>query len=122
MKNMQMPQQVINIGSPDLFNQLVNEFRNNLFVIDIYADWCGPCKSFKPVFEDVQSEYHSRGVIFLKVNIDDHRDIAQQFRVMSVPTTLFIYNKKIIHSQPGALSKGGLRNLINQMLQKVKNR
>ncbi len=118
---MQIPQQVVNIGSPDLFNNLVNEFQDNLFVVDMYAEWCGPCKWFKRVFEDVQSQYKSHGVIFLKVNIDQHRDIAQQFRVMSVPTTLFIYNKKIIHSQPGALSKGALKNLIDQMLRKVKN-
>ncbi len=119
---MQIPQTVINIGSADLFNQLVNQFRDNLFVIDMYADWCGPCKMFKPIFEQIQQQYQSRGVIFLKVNIDQQRDIAEQFRVMSVPTTLFIYNKKIIKSQPGALPKNAFSNLIDQMLQKVRNK
>ncbi len=119
---MQTPQQVINIGSPDVFNKLVNKFQDKLFVVDMYADWCGPCKSFKSVFERTQERYKEKGVVFLKVNVDQQKEIAQQFRVMSIPTMIFIYNKKIIHSQPGALTKSFFTDLIDKMLKKVESK
>jgi len=52
--------------------------------VDFYADWCGPCKMMMPTVEEVAAE--KAGAKFFKVNTDDNRDLARQYRVMSIPT------------------------------------
>ena len=57
-----------------------------LAVVDFWASWCGPCKMFGPIFEDVSKQVS--GVVFAKLNVDDAEDIASQYKVMSIPTVV----------------------------------
>lgn len=58
-------------------------------VIDFYADWCGPCKMFVPIFEDMSNNYDFN---FVKLNVDNYSDIARKYGVMSIPTVILFEN------------------------------
>ena len=62
---------------------------SNKAVVDFYAQWCGPCKMFGPIFEEVSSEYDFN---FVKVDVDKSSDIARKYGVMSIPTIILFEN------------------------------
>ncbi len=71
-------------------------------VVDFYADWCGPCKMFSPVFEELSGEYDFN---FIKVNVDRSTDIAKEYGVMSIPTVILFENGKELKRNIGFMSK-----------------
>lgn len=79
-------------------------------LIDFYADWCGPCKMFSPVVEAVASENEDIKVV--KVNVDDAQDLAIQYQVMSIPTTVVIKEGKEVNRAVGMLSKSDLLEMV----------
>lgn len=68
------------------------------------ASWCGPCKMFKPVVNELISEGHSIEI----VDVDDNQDLAMQYQVMSIPTIVFEEDGKIVDAILGATSKDDL--------------
>jgi len=116
-----LPENVVNIDSVDHFNTIVNNYKDSLIIVDMWAPWCGPCKAFGPAFEALQKEYFKEGknVVFSKLNVDDHGSIAQQFQVTGIPTTLFIKNKKLVHRQVGMAPKAQFAQIIESVLQKI---
>ena len=74
---------------------------NILIVVDFTAPWCGPCRSFAPIFEGVSQEDIHTDVIFCKVNVDEVGEIAQQYGIMSIPTILFIKAGEVLGKQSG---------------------
>jgi len=94
----------------DNFNQEALESQN-LVIVDFYADWCGPCKMMAPIIEELANEYNG-SVKIGKLNVDDNPATAQKYRVMSIPTILFIKNGTIIDTIIGAVSK-------NQIVDKI---
>lgn len=85
---------------------------SDVAVLDFWAPWCGPCKTFGPVFESV-SEAHE-GVLFGKVNTEAEQELAAHFNIRSIPTLLVIRDKVIIFSQAGALPKPALEDVVKQ--------
>ena len=71
------------------FKEEVEDFRGTV-VIDLYADWCGPCKMLAPVLAELEGEYPD--VKFCKVNVDDERELAMKFNVSSIPFVAIIRN------------------------------
>ena len=71
--------------------------------IDFYADWCGPCKMMMPIVEEVSNEVTDAK--FFKVNIDDSRDLAKKYRVMSIPTFIVFKGGEVHHRAMGAVDK-----------------
>ncbi|MHA1675352.1 MAG: thioredoxin [Promethearchaeota archaeon] len=114
-----IPDEVINITSIDHFNQIVNDYKDNLIIVDNWAEWCGPCKAFGPIYESLQKEYLSQGVIFTKLDVDHNQAIAQQFQVTGIPTTLFIHNKKLVHRQVGMAPKHQFKQIVDAVLEKL---
>ncbi|MFK5970081.1 MAG: thioredoxin [Candidatus Marithrix sp.] len=95
------------------FEQTVS--KNNIVLIDFWASWCGPCRSFAPVYE-ASSENHS-DMVFAKVNTEQERELATQFQVRSIPTLVIFREQIIIFSQPGSLPAQSLEDVINKALE-----
>jgi len=81
-------------------------------MVDFWATWCGPCRSFAPIYEKV-SEDHP-GIVFAKVNTEEERELAGHFQIRSIPTLMIFRERIIIFSQPGALPEGMFRELITK--------
>ena len=84
---------------------------NNPFVIvDFWAPWCGPCRSFAPTYEKVSEDHPD--VVFAKVNTEDEQEIAGHFQIRSIPTLMIFRDKIIIYSEAGALPESAFRDLV----------
>lgn len=94
----------------DNFEEVVT---NNAFVIvDFWAPWCGPCRSFAPTYEKVSEDHPD--VVFAKVNTEEEQDIAGHFQIRSIPTLMIFRDKIIIFSEAGALPESGFRELVGK--------
>ncbi|CAG8522014.1 9346_t:CDS:2 [Acaulospora morrowiae] len=67
------------------------EIKEGVTVVDFYADWCGPCRSFAPILEELSKEYEGR-VKFLKVNTDKLQDLSASYSITALPTFLIFKN------------------------------
>lgn len=81
------------------YDEIVN---GGLVVVDFFATWCGPCKMLSPVLEDVSKDMNIK---IVKVDIDDHLDIAKRFGIMSVPTLLVYKNGNVVDKLVGFMPK-----------------
>ena len=87
-------------------------------VVDFWAPWCGPCEWVVPAFEDLSEEYTGK-VKFVKVNVDDGRQIASSMSVTSVPTFVFFDKGKALHRYIGVLSKPVIKKIIKESFQDI---
>jgi thioredoxin 1 len=94
----------------DNFEEVVT---NNAFVIvDFWAPWCGPCRSFAPTYEKVSADHPE--VVFAKVNTEEEHEIAGHFQIRSIPTLMIFRDKIIIFSEAGALPESAFRELVKK--------
>ncbi len=94
----------------ETFDQTVQD--NDLLVIDFWAPWCAPCRSFEPIFE-AASETHTDAV-FGKVNTEEQTELAAAFQVRSIPTLMILREQIMLYAQPGMLSAAQLEELLNK--------
>lgn len=90
------------------FNATVKQ--NDIVLIDFWAEWCGPCRAFGPVYERV-SEKHD-DVIFAKVDTEAQQGLAGAFQVTSIPTLMAVRDSVVLFSQAGALPEADLEKLV----------
>ena len=77
-------------------------------LVDFWAEWCGPCKMISPVLDELANEYQGK-VKIGKINVDEHQELAAQFRVTAIPTLLVIKNGQVAEQMVGAKSKRDLK-------------
>ena len=89
--------------------------QNGIVLVDFWAAWCGPCRTFAPVFEKV-SEAHPN-IVFGKVDTEAERQLAAAARITSIPTLMAFRDRILVFSQPGALNHGQLEQVITAVEQ-----
>ncbi len=92
------------------FEQVVTS--NDLVLVDFWAAWCGPCRSFAPVYEKVSAQYPD--AVFAKVDTEAEQALAASFNIMSIPTLMIIREQVVIFSQAGALPESALVDLVQK--------
>ena len=91
------------------FQQEVIECETTV-LLDFFASWCGPCKMIAPVLEEIAEERSD--ITVGKVNIDEELELAQEFKIMSVPTLLVMKHGQIMQKAAGAMKKEEILNLL----------
>lgn len=87
--------------------------KNDINVVDFYADWCGPCKIMEPILEEAAKKI--KNVKFGRVDVDKENELAQRFEVMSIPTLIFFKGKEQVDRATGVLEKEELAKMIGKI-------
>jgi thioredoxin 1 len=93
------------------FQQTVD--REGIVLLDWWAAWCGPCRSFAPTFEKVAALHPD--IVFGKIDTEAQQELAAGFQILSIPTLMIMRDKVLLFSQPGALPEAALEDLIRQV-------
>lgn len=101
---------VINLKTADFETTIEN---NDIVIFDFWAEWCGPCKQFGPVFEEISANHPD--IAFCKVNVEEEEQLAAMFQVRSIPTLVFMREKIVVFSNPGAIPGNALEEGIKQL-------
>ena len=96
----------------DTFEATINE--NEIVVLDFWAEWCGPCRAFAPVYEAASKKYPH--VVFGKVNTEEEPELAGAFEIQAIPTLMVFRDQIMVFHQAGALPAPMLTKLIEQVL------
>lgn len=96
-------------------NEFKSEIENGVTVVDFFATWCGPCKMLAPVLEGLSTEMNGKAK-FIKVDVDQSSDLANEFQISSVPTTIIFKDGEKVEQLVGFLPKEKIQQVIEANL------
>ena len=99
---------VIRVNSDNFEDEVLQS--KTTVLVDFYADWCGPCKMLSPIVDEIAEEVNN--VKVCKINVDEARDIAGKYDIMSIPTLLVFKNGSVVNSSLGLVDKRKILDLI----------
>jgi thioredoxin 1 len=95
----------------ETFEDTINN--NDIVIVDFWAEWCGPCKSFSPIYEEVSEKYDD--IVFGKINTEEQQALGAHFQIRSIPTLMIFREQVVLFSQPGMLSGPQLEEVIGKV-------
>ena len=106
----QLDMAVVDVTEPEFAGLIEN---NNIVSLDFWAEWCGPCKAYGPVFKRVSEDFPD--VVFAKINTEQEQALSQSFEIRSNPTTIAFKEGIGVFMMPGALPEKDLRDLVAKL-------
>ena len=101
---------VVNLTQDD-FQKTIEQ--DGIVLIDWWAQWCGPCRAFAPVYEKVAEA--NPDLTFAKVNTDEEQELGSAFNIRSIPTLMIFRDQILLFAQPGALPQGVLEEIVKKV-------
>ena len=86
---------------------------NDIVFVDFWAPWCGPCKSFAPIYEEIAEK--NEGVVFAKVNTEDEQELGAHFQIRSIPTLMIFREQIVLYSEAGMLPGPALQEIVDKV-------
>ena len=102
---------ILNLSDKDFEEKVLKN--KNIVLCDFWAEWCGPCKAYGPVYERVSEDFPD--VVFGKIDTEAEPQLAQAFNIRSIPTTIAFKEGIGVFMQPGALPEDALRDLVTKL-------
>ena len=93
------------------FSEIIEN--NDIVIVDFWAPWCGPCRSFAPIFEKT-AEAHPEAA-FVKINTEQEQELAAHFQIRSIPTLMVFREQILLFAQPGMLPESALTELLGKV-------
>jgi putative thioredoxin len=110
-----MSEHALDVGLADFQQQVIEESKRRLVVVDFWAPWCGPCKSLKPVLEKLAVEYGGK-FLLAKINSDDNQELAARYGVRGIPDVKAFVDGEPVDAFSGALPEGEVRAFLDRLV------